>query len=282
MQDSADADSLIGVGVAISYGRATSSVAYLATQTARETRLYAHGAAGEGILGALSDIAGCRELVAAEPARASQRILAVEPAPSLLSDVWIGTADVVWSLPDGTLRPNQAVPRGILSGSFNPLHEGHLRLRDAAEAALGGSVCFELPLRNADKPPLDYISIERRRRQFRDHTLALTRAATFVEKAKLFPRATFVVGADTAERVVEARFYGGSSAAMAQALDAIGAAGCRFLVAGRSVEGEFRRLRDVELPRQFADLFEELPESKFRLDASSTSLRRPTGPGRDT
>ena len=62
--------------------------------------------------------------------------------------------------------------------------------------------------------------------------LWLTRAALYTEKAALFPAAVFVVGADTAERVLQPRFYGGERQ-MHQAVAAVGAAGSRFLVAAR-------------------------------------------------
>ena len=49
--------------------------------------------------------------------------------------------------------------------------------------------------------------------------------------------------------------------------------GCRFLVAGRVDDGGFRTLADVAIPREFTDLFEAIPESRFRADVSSTELR---------
>ena len=39
----------------------------------------------------------------------------------------------------------------------------------------------------------------------------LTRAATFAEKAALFPGAAFVLGWDTAVRVIDPKYYGGKA-----------------------------------------------------------------------
>ena len=51
---------------------------------------------------------------------------------------------------------------------------------------------------------------------------------TFAEKAQLFPGVVFVVGVDTAERIVQPRFYGDSEERMLQALEQIRQSGCRF------------------------------------------------------
>ena len=80
-------------------------------------------------------------------------------------------------------------------------------------------IAFELGAVNADKPAFDAAEARRRLRQF--VWLApvwLTRLPTFAAKARQFPGCIFVVGADTAERIVQPRFYGGSEAAMAEAL----------------------------------------------------------------
>ena len=103
--------------------------------------------------------------------------------------------------------------------------------------------------------------------------LWLTRAPTFAEKARLFPGAVFVVGADTAARIVQPRFYGDSEAKMWLALAEIRAAGCRFLVAGRVDGGRFIDRDALGLREEVADLFEAIGEAEFRVDVSSTMLR---------
>ena len=121
----------------------------------------------------------------------------------------------------------------LLSGAFNPVHDGHRGLAAAAAAFLRLPVSYELPVVNADKSPLDAAEAHRRAAQFLGRAeLWLTRAALYADKAALFPGAVFVVGADTAERVLQPRFYGGERQ-MTEAVTAIGAAGCRFLVAAR-------------------------------------------------
>jgi hypothetical protein len=169
-----------------------------------------------------------------------------------------------------------APPVGLLCGSFHPLHFGHEQLRAAAERRLGGPVYYEMSIRNVDKPPLDFLSIERRRAQFTNIPLALTAAPTFAEKAAALPGTIFVMGVDTAERIVEPHYYQGSEAAMREALSQVRQAGCRFLVAGRKVDERFETLADVAVPAEFADLFVAISPDDFRADVSSTELRRAT------
>lgn len=185
-----------------------------------------------------------------------------------------GTQPFMWRMPEGTLQaflPSQ--PAGVLSGSFNPLHEGHRELRAAAERRLNGPVFYEMAITNADKPPLDGPTIESRCRQFDQHPLCVTNAATFVQKAHLLPGVVFIVGADTAERIVQPRFYRDCSDTMLLAFDQIRQAGCRFLVAGRLTKGTFQTGQRIQIPPACEDLFDSLPESEFRRDISSTELR---------
>ena len=134
---------------------------------------------------------------------------------------------------------------------------------------------FELSVINADKPPLVAEEVRRVAGQFADKAdLWLTRAPTFDLKAILFPNTVFVVGADTAARIVEPRFYRDSAECMAAALDGIRAAGCSFLVAGRvDSTGRVVGLEDLGVPASYGDLFKAIPLDVFRYDCSSTQLR---------
>jgi hypothetical protein len=177
-------------------------------------------------------------------------------------------------MPDGT-RASRVDPEpvGVLSGSFDPLHFGHRELREASERWLAGPVFYEMTIANADKPPLDAETIEARCLQFESHPLCVTNAPIFAKKAELLPGVVFVVGADTAERIVSPRFYDASFEKMRKALEVFRAHDCRFLVAGRFYAGRFQTQKEITIPAAFEDLFEMLPESEFRRDISSTDLR---------
>lgn len=179
----------------------------------------------------------------------------------------------VTAQPDGQLTLDAPPPPVVLPGSFNPLHHGHETLAQLVQDLRQLPVAYEISVTNVDKPPLPAEVVRGRVAQFAwKAPVELTSAPTFLEKSRLFPRAIFVIGVDTAERLVAPRYYGHSEARMHGALEEMGQAGHEFLVAPRAAEGSLRTLRDVQVPGRYGDLFREIPE--FRVDVSSTELRQ--------
>ncbi len=168
----------------------------------------------------------------------------------------------------------------VLAGSFRPLHRAHRSLLSAGMkiAKADGRAAFELSVQNVEKPTLEKESVMARLSQFdaeRD-TIMLTRAATFVEKARLMPGAVFVIGYDTAVRLFDDRFYSNSSAGSAsmEALREIERLGSRFVVGGRHDEtGDFKTLADIDLPSLALPMLLPIPESLFSDPISSTTIR---------
>ncbi len=192
-----------------------------------------------------------------------------------LSELFEGKSQWLKIEPNGTLQTGDTLSNvALLSGSFNPLHEGHKELSKVASLHLNQDVIFELPLINADKPPLEPLVLRKRAVQFLGFdTLVLSRAPFFNQKANLYPDSTFVLGADTAERLVAPRYYSDSPEKMQLALGGLRQKGSRFLVAGRSSKGDFKTLEDIAIPPEFIDIFDEIPQNKFHMDVSSTDIR---------
>ena len=181
---------------------------------------------------------------------------------------------------DGAMAADAPFVGGVLSGSFNPLHEGHEALARAAARIISADVVYELSIANVDKPPLTPDEARRRVKQFRGKaSVALTREPVFADKARLLPGCAFIIGVDTAARLIDPRYYGGSRLAMLTALDGMRGRGCRFLVAGRVLDGAFRSLDDMSIPDGLADMFAAIPESEFRADVSSSAIRQASGAG---
>lgn len=182
---------------------------------------------------------------------------------------------------DGAIRPEPA-PGLVVSGSFNPLHAGHVGLARAAEQVTGRKAVFEITAVNADKPPMAAGELLRRIRQFHGvGPLVVTRLGTFAAKADALPGAIFVVGNDTATRILEERFYQQDSGGLAGALGHLLDRGCSFLVAGRATEeGDYHAFDESSLPEKARGLFKPIPEEVFRLDISSSEIRQRMALGR--
>lgn len=178
---------------------------------------------------------------------------------------------------DGTQLADEYFSGVILSGSFNPLHEGHTRLVNVASRMQGKPAIYELSISNVDKPDLEHSEIRRRLEQFQGRAkIAITRVPVFYEKARLFPNSTFVIGYDTMTRLVDPRYYGDSPQRMSAALTELRELSCDFLVAGRVEGGTFKTLEDLPIPPEYAEMFTQIPESAFREDVSSTQIRNET------
>lgn len=210
-------------------------------------------------------------LVGADEPYAQTAGAAADPVDRLVA----GELDRVTVQPDGQMLLEAPLPVVLFPGSFNPVHEGHVSLAQIAEELRQQPVAFELSVTNVDKPALASHTVRHRLAQFEwKAPVELTRAPTFVEKARLFPGTTFVVGADTAERLFRPQYYGDDAALMHRALEEIGNSGGRFLVAVRlDAAGRLRSLIDLAVPPRYADLFIEIPEHRFRSDTSSSAIR---------
>lgn len=165
----------------------------------------------------------------------------------------------------------------FLPGAFNPLHSGHRRMKELAERTCGLKVQYELSVRNIDKPPLDFLEIERFRAQFSEDELVVTNVPRFREKAVLLAptgNATFVVGIDTLMRIANPGYYK-DQADLESTMSLFRRRNDRFLVFGRTMsERGFTTLDDMEIPAELRYLCQGFSEQQFRVDISSTEVRQ--------
>lgn len=189
----------------------------------------------------------------------------------------------VYTHRDGWLDKLQSPERAVvLAGSFRPLHRAHRTLLSVATDIAGNDTlpCFEISLHNVEKATIAKDDLIERIAQFShcSDVVILTCAATFLEKARLMPGATFAIGYDTAIRLFDDRFYQASNDAVSPSLRAmseIRSLGCRFIVGGRhDAGGEFKTLHDIDFPHQLSDMLTAIPQNDFADPISSTHIRR--------
>eukprot|EP00392_Amoebophrya_sp_AT5.2_P019256 g20019.t1 len=206
-----------------------------------------------------------------------------------------------------------ARPPVVVSGSFNPFHEGHEQMAVAGfrAASDANTVVLELSCSNADKGDLEVAEIVKRTQQTAEYILRRWRSASgaqlwnesssistsalrqprvflmltkrtplFSQKAELFQAdqgASFVIGADTSARVLNAKYYRNSTHQMYHELATLyDRFGCKFLVAPRKIGEQYVKLEDQQqsIPEGLGRVFVALGEDEFkRVDVSSTELR---------
>lgn len=266
---------LFGLGVTASL--ATNRVkrgklrAYIALQTALKTQVSElHFPVGtsriqqERLLSdtALQKLAGALGIENSHAAKESDRIANVAGRLSLLLQE----------------TPNYVgIPQSIfLPGAFNPLHDGHRQMKELAEKHCGKKVQYELCVRNIDKPPLDFLEIERLRAQFSTDELVLTNVPKFRDKATLLApsgNATFVVGVDTLLRIVNPIYYSDEEE-FEETIALFCNRNDRFLVFGRATaDSSFATLNAIEIPEKLRPVCMGFTEDQFRMDISSTEIR---------
>ena len=159
----------------------------------------------------------------------------------------------------------------ILSGSFNPLHEGHIELLKASSKEFKKNPLFEISIKNVDKSEINFNDLTDRINQFRSlGKLVVTNSAKFEEKSKIFKESIFVIGYDTALRLVDNKYYNDD---FRKSLKIIEKNNCSFLVSGRFINKKYKKPNNINF-EGYDYLFNILSEEKFRIDISSTELRR--------
>jgi len=175
-------------------------------------------------------------------------------------------------------------PACYVPATLNPLHEGHVELARRADQYLERSrdARFLVTATPVHKTATTLGSLLDRVGQVRalrardePRCIELSRDdPLFVDKVRQRPGATFVIGSDTLERLLDPR-WGHAPEAVLRSFEQYGV---HFLVMGRQTDGRFLRLGDLAAAAAAPHLFSEL---EGRVDQSSSALRVHTSSSED-
>lgn len=175
---------------------------------------------------------------------------------------------------DGTRTEAPKDGRGLLlvPGAFNPVHFGHFGMAEAAEKVSGLRATYYITMKPPHKETISVSEALARIPQFRGKDLLFGYDdALYLDKARKYPGAGFVIGTDAMDRMLDPKWYGEGRDGVLDMITEFSKLGCRFYVANRIVDGKLLTIDEVSQKRSK----ELAPSGLVSLEALSVWTRLP-------
>ncbi len=174
---------------------------------------------------------------------------------------------------DGT-RGSESLIGMLMPASLNPIHDGHRTMAGGAEYLYNQATSYLIASDPVHKSKLTlqqmaFKSGMLRAERWNDEARAFefTRGdPLFIDKARARPSSTFVVGVDTAERLLDPK-WGHDPVDLVREFAELH---IHFLVMGRVWNGGWKTINDIRLPPGGHEIFKHL---HGRTDVSSAQIR---------
>jgi hypothetical protein len=162
---------------------------------------------------------------------------------------------------------------GLMSGAFNPPHEGHFGIADNFTSAFGKQVVFEVSATPPHKAALTVQELLKRSKmlQGRDRLFS-TNIPFYIDKARAFPGSPLILGADALLRMLDPKW----GIDVHKMMDEFQDLGNRLYTAPRMVDNKLIGWPEInEAMDRLSELDEDfsIQEIPGRWDISSTELR---------
>lgn len=161
----------------------------------------------------------------------------------------------------------------LFPGAFNPPHEGHFGIADTMDNWAHLRVTFEITTDSAHKPALSVVEMLQRAKLLQGRSRLFTQGCPlFVDKAKRFPGAGLVLGADAMLRMYDPKWCSDAAKLTATFMESM----TTFYAFGRKLDDGFVSSQDLleHLPPGAQGL--SVTHVRGRWDVSSSALRKVT------